>query len=93
MRFARKREETDISYQVSKNFQGSGLGKHLVRDGLIAYSTEIEGTVMISAYVRETNLPSIRILEGLKFSEASRDSSFVKYHLFLKLNNSENGKL
>jgi RimJ/RimL family protein N-acetyltransferase len=63
IRFERQEEEAVIHFSIAPEFRGKGLGKILLREGIRLFSLETRVPIRLIAFVKNTNLPSLRIFQ------------------------------
>ncbi|ELR70589.1 hypothetical protein C900_03570 [Fulvivirga imtechensis AK7] len=73
VRFDLSHEKAVINYLLDVDYQGQGLGRVLLAEGIRQLTKEQRQIEEIVGYVMDTNIPSIRIFERLGFQRGESD--------------------
>lgn len=72
------KSESILNYSVDKQFRNMGIGKELVKWIEEFIFNNLQKVEKISAYVRSSNIPSIKVFEGLGFIIEISEKDYVK---------------
>jgi len=78
IRFDREGDEAVISYLISPELHGKGLGKRILHEGVKSFF-EIDEATVVKGTVLAENVASIRIFESLGYKRTDTDNGMVVY--------------
>jgi RimJ/RimL family protein N-acetyltransferase len=69
-----------LNYSISKEFRGRGFGAMIISLGITTLANFVEKGKEVHAYVKESNIASLKIFRNLKFKESSIDNNHLFTH-------------
>ena len=69
IRFDIEQQNALLSFSLDREFRGKGLSKELIKGGLQRLNLAYPEVTRVQAFVKSTNIPSIRCFEKLNFEQ------------------------
>ena len=73
IRFDRKGNQFILSYSIAKAYRGQGLGAEIITLGLDKLKIEVEISIEVIAFVKDTNAASFNIFSKLHFEKIKEE--------------------
>ncbi|WP_255481092.1 UDP-2,4-diacetamido-2,4,6-trideoxy-beta-L-altropyranose hydrolase [Pontibacter sp. Tf4] len=83
IRFDIKAEKATISYLISRDFRGKGLGHTVLQKGIAQLQKEVPQVKEVEGLVQQDNMASVRAFEKAGFSYGTPDPNHPEAHRFV----------
>ena len=81
VRFDCDKSEAELTYSISFNFRGQGLGEAMLKKAIEKFRQDYPSIKVITAQTRATNTASNKILQALDFIKQDITEAIISYKL------------